>query len=134
VTNAATMLRTTPSSPDLDADALARCIDACFECAQTCTACADACLGEDMIAELRRCITLDLNCADVCDVTGRILSRQTGYDATITRAALEACAQACRVCGAECESHAGMHDHCQVCAEACRRCESACTELLSAIA
>lgn len=126
------MLRTTPSDIGFDADALGECIDACFECAQACTACADACLGEEMVADLRRCITTDLNCADICDGTGRILSRQTGYDADLARVALTACREACRRCAEECERHAGMHEHCRICAEACRRCEQACDRLLAA--
>jgi hypothetical protein len=40
---------------------------------------------------------------------------------------------ACASCAAECESHAGMHEHCHVCGEACRRCESACADLLTAL-
>ncbi|MCX6465916.1 MAG: four-helix bundle copper-binding protein [Pseudonocardiales bacterium] len=80
-----------------------------------------------------RCIRLDLDCADVCTATGRVLSRQTAYDAALTRAVLEACATACRTCGDECAAHGerGM-EHCRVCAEACRRCEQACRALLSA--
>ena len=128
----AEMLKTTPSRPGYRHEDLVACIEACFDCAQACTACADACLGEDMVAELRRCITTDLNCADLCEATGRILSRQTGYDATLTEAALTACRHACRLCAEECERHAGMHEHCRVCAEACRRCEQACDRLLAA--
>ena len=37
--------------------------------------CADDCLSEDDHADLVRCIRLDLDCADVCDATGRILTR-----------------------------------------------------------
>jgi hypothetical protein len=83
---------------------------------------------------LARCIRLDLDCADVCDATGKILSRQTAFEPQMARAALDACAQACRLCGEECEQHAehGM-EHYRICAEACRRCESACNNLLSAI-
>jgi len=131
MTVAADMLRTTPSEIGFDRDALATCIDACFECAQACTACADACLGEEMVAELRRCITTDLNCADICDATGRVLSRQTHYDPEVTHAALTACRDACRRCVEECERHAAMHEHCRVCAETCRRCEQACDRLLA---
>src|SRR5829696_3241041 len=119
------MIRTSPSPVGYRAEDLAACIEACFDCAQACTACADACLGEDMVADLRRCITSDLNCADVCVATGRVLSRQTAYDAEITGAVLTACRDTCRRCAAECERHAGMHEHCRVCAEACRRCEQA---------
>ena len=125
------MLDTTPSSSEFDAAQLAECITACVDCAQACTACADACLGEEMVAEMRKCIRLDLDCADVCAATGRVLSRQTAYDATLTEALLRACAAACMTCGEECESHAGMHEHCRVCAEACRRCGEACNALLS---
>ncbi len=132
MTVAADMLGASPSPTGFNADDLAACIDTCFACAQACTACADACLGEEMVAELRRCITTDLNCADICDATGRVLSRQTGYDPELTRAALTARRDACRRCAEECEGHAEMHDHCRLCAEACRRCSDACDRLLAA--
>ncbi len=117
----------------IDRDKLAACIEACYECSQTCTACADACLAEDMVAELRTCITLNLDCADVCASTGAVLSRQTGQDATVLRAVLEACAAACKACGDECQQHASMHEHCKVCAESCSRCEQACRDLLASL-
>jgi hypothetical protein len=85
-----------------------------------------------MVAELRTCITTDLGCADVCDATARVLSRQTGYGAALTRSVLQACRDACRACAEECEQHKDMHEHCRVCAEACRRCEQACERLLAA--
>lgn len=129
---ASEMIRTSPSEPGYDAGRLAAGIEACFDGAQACTACADACLGEEMIADLRRCITSDLNCADLCTATGQVLSRQTAYDPVITRAVLTACRDTCRQCAEECERHAGMHEHCRVCAEACRRCEQACDRLLAA--
>jgi hypothetical protein len=112
---------------------LTACIEACYECAQACTACADACLSEDMVADLVRCIRANLDCADVCATTGAVLSRRTGYDANVTRTVLEACAQACKSCGDQCEQHAGMHNHCRTCAESCRRCEQACRDLVGAL-
>jgi hypothetical protein len=128
------MLDTYPGDlGDIDRDALASCISACVDCAQACTACADACLSEDMVTGLTKCIRSDLDCADICEATGRVLSRHTGYDATITHAMLAACATACRACGNECQLHADMHEHCRVCAEACRLCEAACNELFGAI-
>ena len=45
----------------------------CVDCAATCTSCADADLGEGDVQELVRCIRLCLDCADVCDATGRIV-------------------------------------------------------------
>src|ERR671918_421134 len=100
------MLQTNPSSATLDASTLVECIEACFDCAQSCTACADACLGEDDPKSLARCIRLNLDCADVCDATGRIVSRQTAFEPQMVRAALQACATACKVCGDECTTHA----------------------------
>jgi len=132
VTVASQMLDTYPADlGGIDRQRLTACIEACFECAQACTACADACLSEEMVAQLTTCIRTNLDCADVCDTTGRVLSRHTGYDANLTRAVLEACAAACRACGDECAGHAEMHEHCRVCAEACRRCETACRELIA---
>ncbi|GEL48853.1 hypothetical protein CHO01_39690 [Cellulomonas hominis] len=127
------MLDTYPATINLDRQLLAMVIDALVACSQACTACADACLSEEMVADLRKCIRSNLDCADSCATTARILSRHTAYDANLTRAHLEACIAACRACGDECEQHAGMHEHCRICAEACRDCETACGELLAAL-
>ncbi|WP_019876694.1 four-helix bundle copper-binding protein [Sporichthya polymorpha] len=113
----------------IDADALAECIEACLACAQACTSCADACLHEEMVADLRRCIRLNQDCADLCDALARILTRGPDTAPGLLRAAVRACADACRMCGDECATHAEMHEHCRICAEACRRCEQACLAL-----
>jgi hypothetical protein len=65
------------------------CIEACYDCAQSCTACADACLGEEDPKLLARCIRLNLDCANICDATGKILSRQTAFKPQMARAALQ---------------------------------------------
>jgi hypothetical protein len=108
--------------------ALIRCIEACYDCAQACTACADACLGEEMVKELTQCIRLNLDCADVCTASGRLASRRTGSDEIILKSMLDACAQACQLCGQECARHASQHQHCRICAEACQQCEQSCRE------
>lgn len=128
------MMNTYLEATDLDRDLLARTIDALTQCAQTCTACADACLDEQMVADLRQCIHANLDCADICATTARVLSRHAGYNPDVTRAQLQACIQACRSCADACEQHAGHHEHCRLCAEVCRACEQACTEFLAAIA
>ena len=134
MTVATQMLATYPKDlGGVDRGALIACIEACVECAPACTACADACLSEDTVAELTKGIRTNLDCADLCEATGRVLSRHTGYDANLTRAVLEACAAACKACGDECGSHAEMHEHCRICAEACRRCEQACRALISSL-
>ena len=131
---ASQMLDAYPREFSVDRGLLVGCIEACCDCADSCTQCADACLGEESVQELTTCVRLNLDCADICATTGRVVSRQTGYDAEVTSAVLRACIAACRSCADECEIHAahGM-EHCKVCAEECRRCEQACNDLLSAI-
>ena len=124
------MLRKHPADLAGPCDVLASAIDACFDCAETCTACADACLGEADLARLVACIRLNLDCADVCATTGRLLARQTAVDADLVRAQVHACIVAARACAAECRKHAGAMEHCRVCAEACSMCEQACEEVL----
>jgi hypothetical protein len=119
---------------DGDTADLVAAIEALEECATTCTQCADACLSEDMVAELRRCIRLNLDCAALCGATAGILARRTEGDPGVQRAALDACIAACEACAAECERHGDMHEHCKVCAEACRRCAEACRAVMSAVA
>ena len=130
MTYAQQMIDTYPKSITMDRTRIADTIDSLINCSQACTACADACLSEDTVADLVKCIRSNMDCADICDITARILSRHTGYDANLTRSALQACAQACASCADECDRHAGHHNHCRVCAEACRHCERACEQLL----
>lgn len=127
------MIATHPHVRGNTNDALIRCIEACYECAQSCTSCADACLGEEMVRDLTQCIRLNLDCADVCLTTGAVSSRRTGTNELILKRMIETCAEACRLCGDECEKHAQMHEHCRICAEACRRCEQACREAADTI-
>jgi hypothetical protein len=101
-----------------------------FECADACLTCADACLAEEQVQELVRCIRLNLDCAEICEVTGKILARQTEPDPELIRAQLQACIAACRSCAAECDRHAQMHEHCGICAVACRECEEVCMKML----
>jgi hypothetical protein len=85
-------------------------------------------LAEEMVKDLRPCIRLNLDCADICNVTGRIATRFTGSDREIIRRMIDMCAETCRRCGEECERHAHKHEHCRICAEACRSCVQACED------
>ena len=122
------MISTHPDVRGNTNDVLIECIEECYDCAQACISCADACLAEDMVDMLRQCIRLNLDCADVCAATGRLASRRTGSNELLLRTMLEACSEACRLCGDECDRHAEEHEHCRICAEACERCERACIE------
>ena len=120
-----------PRPIDVDREVLVRCVEECFDCSATCTACADACLGEPDVADMVRAIRLSADCADVCDATGRAVTRQTEPDRRLMRAAIETCIISCRACAEECDRHAAHHDHCRVCTEVCRSCEQACSDLLA---
>src|SRR4051812_41620671 len=67
-------------------EALQRALEACLTCVETCTACADACLREEDVSAMRACILSDLDCADVCDTTAKVLARSGGAQVGITRA------------------------------------------------
>ena len=102
------------------------------ECAQVCTICADACLSEEDVEKLATCIRLNLDCAEICQVTGNLMSRPAHRDAPALRAQLEACVEICTACGDEYERHAHM-EHCRVCAESCRECAEACRRMIGAL-
>jgi hypothetical protein len=125
------MIRTHPQAREVPG--LTECVEACFDCAQTCIACADACLAEQDVASLVRCIRLNQDCASICQASGEVLSRLTEMDKGIVRLQLQACIEACRVCGDECERHGRHMEHCRICAEVCRRCGEACTRLLATL-
>jgi hypothetical protein len=46
---------------------------------------------------------------------------------------LQACIEASRRCGDECEEHGKHMEHCRICAESCRACEQACREALESL-
>ena len=108
-------------------------IDEMYACAQACTSCADGCLAERRVTELRQCIRLNLDCADVCAATATLANRRTGSDEEVLDKMLDACITACRFCGEECQRHASHHEHCRICAEACRKCEAACQQARESI-
>lgn len=127
------MIATHPHVQGNIADAVLKCIEECYACAQTCTACADACLGEETASDLRQCIRLNLDCADICIATGAMATRRSGSNIDVLRAVIQTCAEACQTCAAECDRHAEKHAHCRVCAETCHSCELACREALGQV-
>ncbi|MEW5804418.1 MAG: four-helix bundle copper-binding protein [bacterium] len=113
-------------------DKLVAAIDETSMCSQTCVTCADACVGEKDTM-LAACIRLDMDCADICCTTNRLLSRLTETPMNVVRSQLQTCIVACQECGAECNKHAEQYEHCRICADACSRCAQACTDLLAAM-
>jgi hypothetical protein len=132
MTDTREMLDASPSGVPLGVAEVAAAIDACLNCVQSCTSCADADLVEPDVAEMRACIALCRDCADVCDLVARILSRPAQSDDVVVHRLLQACVRECAICTEECARHAEHHRHCATCATACRACEVACKALLDA--
>jgi hypothetical protein len=126
------MLDASPGAVPLGSAQVAAAIDACLNCVQSCTSCADADLAEPDVAEMRACIALCIDCADVCELVARVLSRPSRSDLVVVHRLLEACVRECTLCAEECARHAEHHRHCAICAETCRACQVACRALLDA--
>lgn len=132
MTDTKDILDTVPTDIRLSTNDLATAIDACLRCAQSCTTCADADLVEKDIDEMRACIALCIDCADVCEVTARLLSRPAHSDHLVLHPLLQACVRVCENCAEECARHAHHHRHCAICERDCRTCARACQALLDA--
>jgi hypothetical protein len=132
MTDTREMLDAAPTGVALPVADVAAAIDACLNCLQACVADADADLVEENVDELRTCIALCLDCADVCDVTARALSRPAHWDLLVVARLLEACVRVCTTCADECAKHADHHRHCAICERSCRACLQACEALLGA--
>jgi hypothetical protein len=102
------------------------CIAACHACAVACNHCAAACLQEPDVKAMVRCIALDTDCAQLCQLAIAFMARDSPFAASVCGV----CAQVCDACAAECGQH--PMDHCQQCAEACRRCAAACRAMAGA--
>src|SRR5437588_12900170 len=111
MTNTREMLDASPTGVPLGVAEVAAAIDACSNCVQSCTSCADADLVEPDVTEMRACIALCLDCADVCDLVARILSRPAQSDHLVVHRLLQACARQCTLCAEECAGHAEHHRH-----------------------
>jgi hypothetical protein len=98
-------------------------------CIAECNHCASACLEEEDVKMLTKCIKLDLDCAEICNLVVGYLARGSQHAEHL----MGECAEICRACAEECEKHAahGM-EHCRTCAEACRKCAEECMQMAHA--
>ena len=126
------ILDASPTALPFGAEELATAVDACLSCFQTCTSCADADLAEKDVADMSECIASCVTCADLCQVTARVLSRPSHWDKFVVHRLLQACVRACTSSAEECARHAAHHRHCAICEKVCRACIRACTALLDA--
>lgn len=116
-------------------ESMQQCIDACVACAQICDRCADDMIGmagggkhDQHLQQL--CIRLCQDCADICALSTRWMSRLSPSAESLCRA----CSDICDRCAEVCERHASHHPLCRTCAEECRRCAGICREMASAAA
>ena len=101
-------------------------MEALSACAAECNHCLTACLDEQDVKMLARCIKLDIDCVDICQLTASYVARSSEHTGHL----LKECAEICEACAEECEKHAkhGM-EHCRRCAEACRHCAEECMQI-----
>jgi hypothetical protein len=102
------------------------CIATCHACAVACNHCAASCLQEPEVKQMVRCIGLDVDCAQICQLAVAYMSGGSEHAAALCTL----CAQVCDACGEECAKF--DMDHCQQCAEACRRCAAECRTMAAA--
>lgn len=98
-------------------------IAACYACATVCERCAVACLDDDDPQTMGRCITLGLDCAQMCRTAAAMMSRHSEFVDTIC----ETCGEMCSACAVESSHH--NTQYCRQCAEACQRCARLCREV-----
>jgi hypothetical protein len=98
-------------------------IEELYFCAAQCTHCYDACQIEKDKDELQKCMMNDLDCSDICRLTGQLLERHSENAELF----LKLCVEMCERCATECEKHPHM-EHCKKCAIACRECAEMCSK------
>ena len=101
------------------------CIDACNNAAASADACAKACLFEPNRHDLARCVSLDMDCAEICRLAAGYMARNS----ELVTEMCSFCAEVCIACAEECERH--DMEHCRLCAEDCRRCARECFNVLA---
>lgn len=89
-------------------------------CQAMCNYCFDACLHEEDVKMMTKCIKLDKECAEICNLALSLLASNSSF----TKEVLQLCITACTKCGEECKKH--QNEHCQKCAKACEDCAEAC--------
>ncbi|RZI86732.1 MAG: four-helix bundle copper-binding protein [Rubrivivax sp.] len=95
------------------------CIRACQAALQACQVCVSADVRESH-EDMENCILINLDCADMCEATIKVLARQSPHHGDFCAV----CTHLCRACAAECAKH--DHEHCQRCRAACEQCAHAC--------
>jgi len=91
------------------------------ECAAACNNCSTACLQEKDVQKMTQCIRLDIDCAQICEITAAFVARNSEHAMHL----MKECAEICSKCAKECAKHSDM-EHCKVCADLCKKCAEMC--------
>lgn len=91
-----------------------------LDCATACENCAASCLDEADVTAMAHCIEIDRDCAELCYLAAKLLTRDSEYAHEL----LALCEKICRHCAEECAKH--KHQHCIICGEKCTQCADAC--------
>lgn len=91
-------------------------------CADACYTCLTACLKEEEVQKMVKCIRLDLDCAQICQLTAAFISRDSDH----AKQLMKECAEICSKCAQECAKHNHM-EHCKICSEMCKKCAEMCS-------
>lgn len=124
------IMRNHPQTIGLNTRVLEQGVAACLDCATTLRSCADISLTRSDVASRRYLVRSLMDGADVCQVTARLLLRQTDPDPRLLRRQLEACLRACQVCDAESQRYALRPGPERLSSEACSACVESCKRLL----
>lgn len=100
-------------------------IEALYRCADACEHSAHISLDEPDLDYLLDNIKIQRDCADICLLTARMLSKGSIY----VRDLVELCITVCRDCAEECDGQ--NMAHCSKCARSCRECEEACRKFVA---
>jgi hypothetical protein len=72
-----------------------------------------------------------MDCADICGMVARLLSRRGEPELSTLRACLEAASSICSACAGECAKHGDDLEHCKRNADICLSCARECDATLS---
>lgn len=91
------------------------------ECAAACNRCAMLCIEGRDAHNMSACIQLEIDCAQMCQLTASFLSRNSVHTVHLVKV----CAEICSACAVECAKHSNQ-EHCKICEELCKQCADMC--------
>lgn len=118
-----------PRNVRLEAAVIESCARACYDCARAVTEYADACLQSENVMDELGQLQQDLDLADLCGATARLLTNEHPDLAAIRRR-LEITVSAMRVFAEKYRTRTEDPVNGKRCAEACTRCWQTCNDLL----